>query len=46
MVRQAEFSDLPLLTALAGKLWPDHDPRELALGFEEANRIICFVKKL
>ena len=29
MIRKAEFSDLPVLTGLALKLWPDHDREEM-----------------
>ena len=29
MIRKAEFSDLPVLTDLALKLWPDHDREEM-----------------
>jgi aminoglycoside 6'-N-acetyltransferase I len=29
MIRKAEFSDLPVLTDLALKLWPDHDREDM-----------------
>ena len=34
MIREAGFSDLPVLTDLALKLWPNHDREELANDLE------------
>ena len=38
MIRKAEFSDLPVLTGLALKLWPDHDREEM---YEELSSIVA-----
>ena len=38
MIRKAEFSDLPVLTGLALKLWPDHDREEM---YEELSSIMA-----
>ena len=38
MIRKAEFSDLPVLTDLALKLWPDHDRVEM---YEELSSIMA-----
>lgn len=38
MIRKAEFSDLPVLTNLALKLWPDHDREEM---YEELSSIMA-----
>ena len=35
MIRKANISDLPVLTALALKLWPDNGPEELAAELTE-----------
>ena len=35
MIRQANFTDLPTLTALALKLWPDHGPEALQAELAE-----------
>lgn len=38
MIRKAEFSDLPVLTSLALKLWPDHGREEM---YEELSSIMA-----
>lgn len=38
MIRKAEFSDLPVLTGLALKLWPDHDREEM---YEELSSLMA-----
>ena len=38
MIRKADFSDLPVLTDLALKLWPDHDREEMS---EELSSIMA-----
>ena len=38
MIRKADFSDLPELTDLALKLWPDHDREEMS---EELSSIMA-----
>ena len=38
MIRKAEFSDLPVLTNLALKLWPDHDREEM---YEELSSLMA-----
>ena len=38
MIRKAEFSDLPVLTDLALKLWPDHDREEM---YEELSSLMA-----
>ena len=47
MIREAKKADGTVLAELALQLWPDDSLSfHLAMGFEEANRIICFTKKL
>ena len=52
MIREAQPSDLAAAARLASRLWPEHAPADLEPEFseliesEEANRLICFAKRL
>lgn len=56
MIKKANITDAPVVAKLAICLWDSHTIEELtndtslrfhrSVGFKEANRIICFTKKL